>query len=174
MFCLRNICCYYAEMQQARLKAIEGPNSVKCCYVIVIVSCMFLSTLAVVIAIMWMDPTMRLTMILMLLGLGMCLKVLLFNFYLSWNPLYVLLAFFGPGHCCKFQLLALLLLTLILVSVLASASPMKNDFSHCEKIVKKWAFASLEEEATKGKHTLRDLLFFLHVPRTGGRTYFHW
>uniref|UniRef100_A0A2C9VYV7 Sulfotransferase n=4 Tax=Manihot esculenta TaxID=3983 RepID=A0A2C9VYV7_MANES len=73
---------------------------------------------------MWMDPTMRLTMILMLLGL-------------------------------------------------ASASPMKNDFSHCEKIVKKWAFASLEEEATKGKHTLRDLLFFLHVPRTGGRTYFH-
>lgn len=34
MFCLRNICCYYAEMQQARLKAIEGPNSVKCCYVI--------------------------------------------------------------------------------------------------------------------------------------------
>ncbi|XP_015581320.1 protein-tyrosine sulfotransferase isoform X2 [Ricinus communis] len=62
---------------------------------------------------------------------------------------------------------------LMLVLGLASASPIKNDFSQCEKTVKKWAVASLEQEVKEDKHMLRDLLFFLHVPRTGGRTYFH-
>ncbi|XP_065867807.1 protein-tyrosine sulfotransferase [Euphorbia lathyris] len=56
---------------------------------------------------------------------------------------------------------------------LGCVSAIGNDFGRCENIVKKWAFASLEEEVRDDKHTLQDLLFFLHVPRTGGRTYFH-
>lgn len=60
------------------------------------------------------------------------------------------------------------------VSVLANASSFNDDFEHCERVVQKWAFSSLEEEVKEDKHTLRDLLFFLHIPRTGGRTYFHW
>ncbi|XP_054811373.1 protein-tyrosine sulfotransferase-like isoform X3 [Prosopis cineraria] len=39
--------------------------------------------------------------------------------------------------------------------------------------VRNWAHSSLDKEIREDKHTLRDLLFFLHVPRTGGRTYFH-
>ncbi|CAB4313061.1 unnamed protein product [Prunus armeniaca] len=58
-------------------------------------------------------------------------------------------------------------------STAVNASPFKNDFEHCERVVKKWAFSSLQQEVKEDKHTLRDLLFFLHVPRTGGRTYFH-
>ncbi|KAM1149085.1 hypothetical protein ACFX2I_029623 [Malus domestica] len=58
-------------------------------------------------------------------------------------------------------------------SVSANASPFRNDFGHCERVVKKWASSSLEQEVKEDKHTLGDLLFFLHVPRTGGRTYFH-
>lgn len=50
-----------------------------------------------------------------------------------------------------------------------------SDYGHCEQVVKDWARSSLEQEEVKGdKHELQDLLFFLHVPRTGGRTYFHW
>lgn len=61
---------------------------------------------------------------------------------------------------------------LMLLLEFASASSA-NDFSQCEKVVKNWAIASLEQEVKDNKHVLRDLLFFLHVPRTGGRTYFH-
>ncbi|XP_024017107.1 protein-tyrosine sulfotransferase isoform X1 [Morus notabilis] len=68
---------------------------------------------------------------------------------------------------------SLLLLFLGFVSVWVNASTFSDDYGHCERIVQKWAFSSLEEEAKEDKHTLRDLLFFLHVPRTGGRTYFH-
>lgn len=59
-------------------------------------------------------------------------------------------------------------------SVLVNVSSYNVDFERCESVVQKWAFSSLEEEVKDDKHTLRDLLFFLHVPRTGGRTYFHW
>ncbi|KAG6629399.1 hypothetical protein CIPAW_14G081900 [Carya illinoinensis] len=73
-------------------------------------------------------------------------------------------------HTLQFSLL----LTLLgFASILANASPMKNNFGHCERVVKKWAVSSLDPEVNEDKHTLRDLLFFLHVPRTGGRTYFH-
>ena len=61
-----------------------------------------------------------------------------------------------------------------LVSNLVNASPEKHDFEHCERTVKKWASSSLDLEVKEDKHKLQDLLFFLHVPRTGGRTYFHW
>uniref|UniRef100_A0A803PWR5 Sulfotransferase n=1 Tax=Cannabis sativa TaxID=3483 RepID=A0A803PWR5_CANSA len=73
-----------------------------------------------------------------------------------------------PAH--KFSLL---LFFVGLVCVLASASSLKDDFGHCERVVQKWASSSLEEEVEEDKHTLKDLLFFLHIPRTGGRTYFH-
>ena len=49
-----------------------------------------------------------------------------------------------------------------------------TDFEHCEDVVKKWVLTSLDHEVKEDEHTLKDLLFFLHVPRTGGRTYFHW
>ncbi|KAI9077851.1 hypothetical protein K1719_040197 [Acacia pycnantha] len=62
------------------------------------------------------------------------------------------------------------LLTLV---ALVNASFTKNDFGQCERAVRNWASSSLDKEIREDKHTLRDLLFFLHVPRTGGRTYFH-
>ncbi|KAK4255098.1 hypothetical protein QN277_008139 [Acacia crassicarpa] len=62
------------------------------------------------------------------------------------------------------------LLTLV---ALANASFTKNDFGRCERAVRNWASSLLDKEIREDKHTLRDLLFFLHVPRTGGRTYFH-
>nr|XP_043609408.1 protein-tyrosine sulfotransferase-like isoform X2 [Erigeron canadensis] len=46
------------------------------------------------------------------------------------------------------------------------------NFEHCKNSVKQWASSSLQSD-TKDGHILKDLLFFLHVPRTGGRTYFH-
>lgn len=64
--------------------------------------------------------------------------------------------------------LALLLLLLFLVYPSSSA----YDFEHCKNSVKHWASSSLHSD-TKDGHILKDLLFFLHVPRTGGRTYFH-
>ncbi|GAB4859227.1 hypothetical protein Ancab_010687 [Ancistrocladus abbreviatus] len=68
--------------------------------------------------------------------------------------------------------LFLLLLVVGLVFSWVNASSKKYDFNHCESAVKKWASSSVDE-VIEDKHTLRDLLFFLHVPRTGGRTYFH-
>ncbi|GJT06444.1 protein-tyrosine sulfotransferase-like protein isoform X3 [Tanacetum coccineum] len=47
-----------------------------------------------------------------------------------------------------------------------------SNFEHCETTVKQWASSSLHSD-TKDGHILKDLLFFLHVPRTGGRTYFY-
>ncbi|KAK3442310.1 hypothetical protein EUGRSUZ_B02508 [Eucalyptus grandis] len=69
--------------------------------------------------------------------------------------------------------LSLRLAILLILLGLANASPHKRDFGHCENVVKKWASSALSLEVKEDKHTLRDLLFFLHVPRTGGRTYFH-
>ncbi|KAK7312575.1 hypothetical protein VNO77_36527 [Canavalia gladiata] len=71
-------------------------------------------------------------------------------------------------HTLKFCALLLILLRLVNVSF------GENDFGHCERVVKSWAYSSLDKEmGQEDKHTLKDLLFFLHVPRTGGRTYFH-
>lgn len=62
----------------------------------------------------------------------------------------------------------------IYISVIGSFAEL--DFGHCERLVKRWAdsSSSREEHVNKDKRSLQDLLFFLHVPRTGGRTYFHW
>lgn len=70
----------------------------------------------------------------------------------------------------KFTVL-LMLLGFVVRSL--SGSPIQDGFRHCEISVKKWASSSLDVGLKEDKHTLHDLLFFLHVPRTGGRTYFH-
>lgn len=61
---------------------------------------------------------------------------------------------------------------LILLGLVVNAFSV-TDYEHCENVVKKWATNSLKHESKEDKHALKDLLFFLHVPRTGGRTYFH-
>ncbi|KAE9593191.1 putative protein-tyrosine sulfotransferase [Lupinus albus] len=61
---------------------------------------------------------------------------------------------------------------LILVGLLVNISFAKNDFENCKRVVKVWADSSLDKEIGEDNHKLRDLLFFLHIPRTGGRTYF--
>ncbi|XP_071706256.1 protein-tyrosine sulfotransferase-like [Rutidosis leptorrhynchoides] len=62
------------------------------------------------------------------------------------------------------------LLLLLLAKVYPSSSAY--DYEHCKATVKQWAASSLQSDANNG-HILKDLLFFLHVPRTGGRTYFY-
>ncbi|XP_076887138.1 protein-tyrosine sulfotransferase-like isoform X2 [Bidens hawaiensis] len=64
----------------------------------------------------------------------------------------------------------LALLLLLLVNVYPSSNAL--DFEHCTATVKQWASSSLHSE-TKDSHILKDLLFFLHVPRTGGRSYLY-
>ncbi|KAK9676710.1 hypothetical protein RND81_11G094500 [Saponaria officinalis] len=49
----------------------------------------------------------------------------------------------------------------------------ENHYQRCESVVNNWATSQLNHEFKEDRHTLRDLLFFLHIPRTGGRTYFH-
>jgi hypothetical protein len=47
--------------------------------------------------------------------------------------------------------------------------------ARCEGAVRRWAESAGGEGDNGGdKLSLKDLLFFLHIPRTGGRTYFHW
>ncbi|XP_022970308.1 protein-tyrosine sulfotransferase-like isoform X1 [Cucurbita maxima] len=65
-------------------------------------------------------------------------------------------------------------LTLLLLFFrIACASTVEKNFEHCETVVKNWASSALHQGINKDKHTLQDLLFFLHVPRTGGRSYYH-
>ncbi|XP_057955703.1 protein-tyrosine sulfotransferase isoform X4 [Malania oleifera] len=68
---------------------------------------------------------------------------------------------------------ALVLMLLGLDSTFLDAFHIKDDFGHCESTVKKWASSSVYVETKEDNHTLQELLFFIHVPRTGGRTYFH-
>ncbi|XP_043702624.1 protein-tyrosine sulfotransferase-like isoform X2 [Telopea speciosissima] len=67
----------------------------------------------------------------------------------------------------------MLVMVFTLVNAPINAYSTEKDFVHCESTVKKWAASSLDAEVKEDRHTLRDLLFFLHIPRTGGRTYFH-
>ncbi|KAK8962285.1 Protein-tyrosine sulfotransferase [Platanthera guangdongensis] len=70
------------------------------------------------------------------------------------------------------QGLGMLLMLISLVSTSALAFK-GDDFSYCESIVRKWAESSTNNRIKEDKLTLKDLLFFLHVPRTGGRSYYH-
>ncbi|KAG9142110.1 hypothetical protein Leryth_016309 [Lithospermum erythrorhizon] len=73
---------------------------------------------------------------------------------------------------CTSLVVKLELLLLLFLFVLTTSSS-EGDFEQCESTVKKWASSSLDTEVKEDNHLLRDLLFFLHIPRTGGRTYFH-
>lgn len=66
-----------------------------------------------------------------------------------------------------------LLLIFFRIACASSTSPVEKQFEHCQRVVKTWAASSLHQGINKDKHTLQDLLFFLHVPRTGGRSYYH-
>lgn len=70
--------------------------------------------------------------------------------------------------------LALALLALSAAALpLVSAADDDGDYGHCERAVKGWADSAAEGDSDGDKLNLKDLLFFLHIPRTGGRTYFH-
>lgn len=69
--------------------------------------------------------------------------------------------------------ISLPLVLMLVLSVRVTASLNEDELDQCEHIVKKWASSTLEMEVKEDKHVLRDLLFFLHIPRTGGRTYYH-
>ncbi|GJN00875.1 hypothetical protein PR202_ga18097 [Eleusine coracana subsp. coracana] len=56
---------------------------------------------------------------------------------------------------------------------LARSDDDDDDYKRCEGVVKGWADSSAANENGEDKLNLKDLLFFLHIPRTGGRTYFH-
>ncbi|KAG8387665.1 hypothetical protein BUALT_Bualt02G0045000 [Buddleja alternifolia] len=77
------------------------------------------------------------------------------------------------GMRCKLKWWLIVGLLVLSVPVVIKASPEDDGYKKCEHTVEKWAASSVDTEVKHDKHALRDLLFFLHVPRTGGRTYFH-
>ena len=65
----------------------------------------------------------------------------------------------------------------VVFGVAATVLPLASsadDYARCEGAVKGWADSVGEGDNGGDKLNLKDLLFFLHIPRTGGRTYFHW
>ncbi|KAL0370078.1 UNVERIFIED_CONTAM: Protein-tyrosine sulfotransferase [Sesamum angustifolium] len=74
---------------------------------------------------------------------------------------------------CMILCLKLGLILVLLLSVPVPIKALARNYMQCEYAVKKWASSSLVSEVKDDKHALRDLLFFLHIPRTGGRTYFY-
>ncbi|KAL0436907.1 UNVERIFIED_CONTAM: Protein-tyrosine sulfotransferase [Sesamum radiatum] len=74
---------------------------------------------------------------------------------------------------CKILRLKLGLILVLLLFVPVPIKALARNYMQCEYAVKKWASSSLGSEVKDDKHALRDLLFFLHIPRTGGRTYFY-
>lgn len=67
----------------------------------------------------------------------------------------------------------MLMMLLAVVYVPTTINSSEDDLLYCENTVNKWATSSLSSGVKGDKFTLCDLLFFLHVPRTGGRTLFH-
>lgn len=62
----------------------------------------------------------------------------------------------------------------VLLLVSRRVVDVNSSEDECRSVVNKWADASLNQHVKEeDKHTLKHLLFFLHVPRTGGRAYFH-
>ncbi|GER33533.1 tyrosylprotein sulfotransferase [Striga asiatica] len=96
---------------------------------------------------------------------------------LSWCGPVVLATVFirDVGMRCKriYLTFGLILVLLLSVSVKLKAYEEDGGYKKCEREVKKWLLSSTNSEVKDDNHALRDLLFFLHVPRTGGRTYFH-
>lgn len=77
-------------------------------------------------------------------------------------------------RCLNIDLNLRLILVLILsIPIIIKASSAEDGYKQCEHTVNHWASSSLNSKVKEDTHLLQDLLFFLHVPRTGGRTYFH-
>lgn len=164
-----------------------------------------------------MDPTIKLTLLLIFFRIGWCLPItataVLLTFlypisFLKFLPLYCSLAFsrimwiykikfevhsekailwFVSTVTLKFTFFCKIMFSWHFASIIelidelssfhcmpACASTNEKKFEHCERVVKNWASSSLHQVINKDKNTLQDLLFFLHVPRTGGRSYYHW
>ncbi|XP_020106119.1 protein-tyrosine sulfotransferase-like isoform X1 [Ananas comosus] len=62
---------------------------------------------------------------------------------------------------------------LLLFAISTPVCSNEDNYLHCQRVVKNWVESSRESGQDRDKLNLKDLLFFLHVPRTGGRTYFH-
>ncbi len=60
------------------------------------------------------------------------------------------------------------------LSVAQNVPSFATDFGRCEQVVKQWAVASLADEVKEERHTLKDLLFSLHIPRTAGCALMDW
>ncbi|KAJ4763117.1 Protein-tyrosine sulfotransferase [Rhynchospora pubera] len=61
---------------------------------------------------------------------------------------------------------------LILLPFVVQVYSIEDSYVECERVVNKWAESSAENVKTEDKLSLKDLLFFLHIPRTGGRAYY--
>ncbi|OQU75868.1 protein-tyrosine sulfotransferase [Sorghum bicolor] len=66
---------------------------------------------------------------------------------------------------------ALALLVLASVALLPLVSSDDDGYKHCEGVVRGWADSSTARVEDRDKLSLKDLLFFLHIPRTGGHAY---
>ncbi|KAJ3698169.1 hypothetical protein LUZ61_001874 [Rhynchospora tenuis] len=68
---------------------------------------------------------------------------------------------------------ALIVISLLtLLSFVVQVYSIGDSYVECERVVNKWAESSAENVKSEDKLTLKDLLFFLHIPRTGGRAYY--
>ncbi|XP_042418783.1 protein-tyrosine sulfotransferase-like isoform X2 [Zingiber officinale] len=65
-----------------------------------------------------------------------------------------------------------LLIFIYLGSTLLTVSSSGDGYLHCESIMRNWVDSSIETKVRTDELILKDLLLFLHVPRSGGRTYF--
>ncbi|KAK3010797.1 hypothetical protein RJ639_011901 [Escallonia herrerae] len=79
----------------------------------------------------------------------------------------------GDSERAFLPLFAVIFPVIFLASTSINASASKDDLEHCKSAVNRWASSSRHKDVKEDKHIMQDLLFFLHVPRTGGRTYFH-
>ncbi|KAG2609533.1 hypothetical protein PVAP13_4KG048366 [Panicum virgatum] len=79
------------------------------------------------------------------------------------------------ARAARLGLLGARALALLVVASVALLPLVSSDdgYRHCERVVRGWADSSTGREKDGDKLSLKDLLFFLHIPRTGGRTYFH-
>ncbi|XP_039116800.1 protein-tyrosine sulfotransferase [Dioscorea cayenensis subsp. rotundata] len=66
-----------------------------------------------------------------------------------------------------------IILVLLYLVFASSHVSSDKDFSQCETTVKNWVESSIFTGSKDDKLSLKDLLFFLHIPRTGGRSYFY-
>ncbi|KAL2651624.1 hypothetical protein R1flu_019752 [Riccia fluitans] len=74
--------------------------------------------------------------------------------------------------CLRIMDLRCLAIICVFMFVSANCATPGLDKERCELLVRSWAEKELAAPQTEQKLTLRDLLFFLHIPRTGGRTYY--